>query len=234
MLTIINENQILDYIKCSAFYDMKYNKNIDISDPNNITRQLHNLSRFFFIQIFNNKAPNLKTLKDKFDSLLKTLDDISSKQVLESMQMISNLYDWTLKNNIKVADINSLYSFIINGVDIQGYTGITIDINGKYYLLVIDFRKKHINVELANLDLKTTLHAYAFYKLYNTPISGVLIYNAKYNEEALLYKDTDDYKRLQNCLINITNGIKHNIYIPNSNIYCEKCLTQPLCRYWNS
>lgn len=231
---IITEDQLFDYIKCPAFYDMKYNKKIPYKDTVSMQYLLDQVCRKFYTNLLDKKVLNMQDLKKKWDSVCNgNKDYINSKRNLEGINYIVNFARWASENKIILVDYNSYYSISFDDVVVEGTLGAILALPGrKCELLVSKFSTRAPEQFELDKSLKYTLDCYAFRKEYKHNISAVKIVHFKNNKEFTTYRTNNDFERLESTIKGVGNGIRNNSFYPRENVFCGYCYFKEYCKYW--
>lgn len=231
---IFKEDQIFDYIKCPAYYDMAYNKKIPISDEVSMQILLNIVVDYFYSNLLNKKILTIDELKRKWDSICeKNKNYIDNKKNLEGINYIINFARWSANNKILLADFKSQYEINIASISIIGNINAIAILPGKKCELIIN-RFSNQAPEQSDIDknLKYTIDCYAFKKNFNYDITAIKIIHHKNNSEYTTHRTINDYDRLEATIKGVSAGIMNNSFYPRENIFCKRCFYKEYCKYW--
>ena len=231
----INEEEFFDYIKCPAYYDMKYNKNIPATKPKTMQGLLNIVVNYFFTNLLNKKICTMNELKRKWDSICENNKDyINSKRNLEGINYLINFAKWAANNQIVLIDFASEYLVPIEGAVLIGNINPVIALPGRK-CEIINARFSNKEPEQSSLDkqLKFTLDCYAFDKAYGQSVDAIKTIHFKNNKEFITNRTNNDYDRLVSTITGVANGIKAKAFYPRESTFCVSCEMKNYCKYWN-
>lgn len=230
----MKEEELFDYIKCPAYYDMKYNKNIPMEKEINMQYLLNNIAKYFYSNLLNKKICSMDELKRKWDHVCQANKQyIDSKKNIEGLNYIINFAKWSANNNLLLADFDSKYKINIGESSIEGAMSAISILPGKRCELIINkFSNQAPDQYNIDKNIKYTLDCYAFKRLYNYDISIIKIIHHKNNSEFITQRTENDFERLKSTIKGVELGIKHNSYYPRETVFCRSCFYKQYCKYW--
>lgn len=231
----ITENQMFDYITCPAYYDMKYNKKINVQKSPTMQRLLDNVTSYFYSNLLNKRVCSMDELKRKWDSVCKNNEEhINSKRNLEGMNYIVNFARWVSENKIVLVDFESDYVIRIDDIEVYGTIGPVAALPGRKCELIVN-RFSNREPDQYDLDkkLKYTLDCYAFKEAYNHNIDAIRLIHFKNKKEFTSVRNQTDYDRLEATIKGVANGIRSESFYPRESSFCSSCEMKHFCRFWN-
>lgn len=230
----ISEEQFFDYIKCPAFYDMKYVKKIPCEENKTMQKLLNDVSNYFYTNLLNKKICTMAELKNKWDSICSAnIDFIDSKKSIEGINYIVNFARWVSDKRIILVDFASQYKIHTEAITIVGMLNPIVAVPGrKLELIDSRFSNKEPNQLELDKKLKYTMDTLAFRNAYTKPIDAIKIINFKNNKEFTTNRTKNDYDRLMSTIENVGVGINHNVFYPRETSFCSSCEYRHYCKYW--
>lgn len=230
----MHEEQLYDYIKCPALYDMKYIKKIPIKKEVTFKDCVNRAANYYYANLLNNKIITMNDIKKKWDSICeKNRDIITEKSNIEGLSLLINFVKWNENNKTILADFNSTYEIDIEEINILGtFNAISVLPGRKCELIYNDFNRVAPEQYYLDKSLKYTMDCFAFEYLYKTKISGIKIIYHKNNTEYYTTRSTGDYDRLFSAVKGIDKGINLKCFYPRENVFCKKCFYKEYCKYW--
>jgi hypothetical protein len=230
----ITEQQLFDYIECPAKYDMKYTKGIDLQEPISLSRLLNKVAKYFYINLLNGKVCSINDLKNKWDSICKANPDyVDPKKNLAGVGMIVNMVNWASRNKITVLDVDTKYTIVIDGDEIEGNMDpILAGPGGRFELLSTNFSSKVPTKQNVDMRLKHTLDWVGFKAVQNKELSGIRVHSIKTDQDIFSMRGEPDYKRLNSSLRGIFTGIKTGSIYVRESVFCETCNAREYCKFW--
>lgn len=230
----ITEQEMLDYIYCPTYYDIKYNSKIDLKEQPTLKILLNKIAKYFYFHMLNGKICTMNELKTKWDQICsKHADVIDQKKNLEGIGLIHKMLLWASREHITILDIETKYAINTQTVELTGnLPAITSPREGQYEILITDFSNRLQEPSMLNMNLKYTLSSYGFKCAYNQDPLGIKIHNIKNNKDIKTIRKDNDYLRLRSAIESVGYGIKNNVFYPRE-LNCHKCAAYDYCRYWN-
>lgn len=230
----ITEDQLFDYIKCPAFYDMKYNKNFKTEEYKSVNEFLKPVANFYFTSIFNKRVPSGAELKGKWDTICrKNPIHIDTKKNIEGMGLLINLERWGNNNKLYLAEFNTGYTVKIGDIEVRGTIG-PVQATMDKQLILIDPKFVARCPEQSEIDrkLKYTLDCLAFKEAYKHEINAIKVVHIKNLVEMYTTRDRLDFDRLESTVKGVVNGIESDVYYPRETSFCNSCSLKQYCKYW--
>lgn len=230
----LTENQMFDYIACPAYYDMKYNKKINVQKEPTMQRLLDNVTRHFYSNLLNKKICSMDELKRKWDSVCsKNEEYINSKRNLEGMNYIINFARWAANNKVVLVDFESDYTVTVDDIKVHGSIGPVAALPGKKCELIVS-RFSNREPDQYDLDkkLKYTLDCYAFREAYQHDIDAIRLVHFKNGKEFTSLRNQNDYDRLESTIKGVANGIRSEAFYPRESSFCSSCVMKHFCKFW--
>lgn len=230
----MQEDQLYDYIKCPAMYDMKHIKKIPLNRVNTFKDCIKYVANYYYTNLLNNKVLSTNDIKKKWDNVCeKNTNIINDKLNIEGLSLLINFVRWNENNKTVLADFNSSYEMEINGVTINGiFNAIAVLPGRKCEIIINDFGRIMPDQYSLDKNLKITLDCMAFKKIYGIDISGIKIIYHKNNTEFYTTRNNNDNQRLISSIKSIDIAIKNNCFYPRENVFCKKCFYKEYCKYW--
>lgn len=232
---LMTEQQFFEYIFCPARYELKYIKKIEVEDKVTMNKLLNTIARYFYLNLLNGKVCSINELKNKWDNVCNANPDfIDSKKNLAGMGLIISLTSWAEKEKIDVRDIDTRYTIITNGIELQGcLSGPLLKTpNNKIEMLVNDFNDKLPDQIEIDMKLKYSLDAYGFKSLYNKDLNGINIHSVKHHKDIKTSRGDMEFRRLITTINSVGKGIENKIFYPRENVLCSSCPAKAYCKYW--
>lgn len=231
MITI-TENQLFDYIKCPAFYDMKYNKKLPIVESESMSKLLSKVSKYFYLNLLNQKICSAHELKNKWSSVCEGDGNLQPKKVMEGASLILKLLNWAHSEEPVVLDLDTPYKLSIGEVEVLGQTGTILGLDkDKYELMVTDFSNRMPEQAIIDMKLKYTLDAYSFAKVHRKHLSGIKVRSIKNAANFYTSRSEVDFMRLEKTIESVGKSIELGLFYPREGM-CSSCNAKGYCKYW--
>jgi hypothetical protein len=232
---IITEQAMFDYIYCPAKYDIKYNKKIDIETPTTFNKLLNIAAKNMYITLLRGKVPTMSATKQKWDSICKANQEfIDTKKGIQGISLLNQLYGWAYKNKICIQDVDTAYTYVVDGVQLAGVLNpILINASGKTEILTTDFNARMKDRMEIDMNLKMTIDSMAYGQIYNEAPNSVKYLNVKADKEVVSYRTEPDCERMKSTIKGVAAGIQAKAYYPRESVLCQTCTAKSYCRYWH-
>lgn len=229
----ITEQQLFDYIRCPALYDMKHEKELPIKEQESFQDLLRKAAEYIYFRVSLGEVPTMKEIKRKWDSICEPYAEVlGAKKVMEGMSLLQQLFNWCRENELIVIETKTKYAIYLDGFEINGNIGTVISRNGKLELLITSFSNQLPDAILNDLKLKYTIDCYAYEQMYNDSIQAIRIVSVKHNKEFITMRRTTDYERLKASVRAIGKSIEQKLYHVTDSHLCKTCPASSLCKYW--
>ena len=230
----LTDQQMFDYMNCPAYFDIKWGKGIAVEETVSTSKLLEKISKFFYLNLFNQRLLTTHELKKKWDSLCtQHADYMDQKKCIEGMGSILKFYQWAHGEQLIPIDVDTPFKVVVNGFEIGGQLGTILATAGeKYELIITDFSSKAIDTWLIDMKLAITLHAYAFHRMYNRGLDGIRVRSVKYAKDFYTTRNDDDFLRLEKTIDSVGRGITEGIYYPRESFMCLSCPAKQYCKGW--
>lgn len=231
---VITENQLYAYMDCPIRYSIEYQSSLPVSEPVTMSRLLTKVSNAFLLELMDGNVRSTSWIKKKWDILCRKYPlYLNDQRVVAGISQLINMFEYCKRHQIQIIDIGSPYELIFPSIIVQGKLGPVMTHNNKFELLVFDFNTKKIpDQSMLDLNLRYTMHYYAFRTLYQRELQGIRIVHVKTGNEFFSRRSNIDFNRMKIVTENIVSGIRQKIYYPRENILCDICTTKDLCRAW--
>ena len=231
----LNDEQLLDYIKCPNFFNLRYLSRIPYQKPKTFHTLVNEIVEAYMIQLFNGKVMSMDKAKKLWDKQIDNYPVIvnTEKKVLEGMGLITQIDRYCKKNQVLVADVNTTYSMAFPGnAIIEGSTGIVRLNNKKFELFIPEFSQTKPDQTLLDMSLKYTLKIYILNKLSpDANITNLRVYHVKSGNEYTSYRSKKDFDRLEKTIATVAKAIRNEIFYPREDYTCPQCLYKNYCGY---
>lgn len=235
-MTIIKltETQLLDYINCPAFFDMKYVKKLPIShEKESLSSLLTKVSNFFYLHLLNGKVCRLDELKKKWDSICNS-HNLTQKEAIEGMQMIAKFANWMGHEQPVVLDINTPYTVKIGNVELSGNMSPIFKRGEGVEFVVTDFSRRTPDQLLIDMKMKYTLDAYTYRILYGEEAYGTRVHNVKNDREFKTLRSNTQFDRLESTIIGVGKALEGKSFYTRESFMCANCPAINYCNSWTN
>lgn len=235
---ILTEDQIWDYMMCPAHFEMARRKVVPTVSLT-LKHYLDTITKRFFIELMNGVVPTLDSLKKEWDKVcVSNSNFIDQKKCVMGYASISRMYKWAESIGLRILDVMVPYAMLITGrdgqiIDVRGEIPfIGVNKNNTVEILSIDYSDKHTNQVRTDMNLRYTLQCYAYRKQVRRDI-GIHIRNLKYNEDIFSFRTSDDFKRVERTIADISYSINKELFYPREGLGCITCNVAGACRVWH-
>ena len=233
----INEVQLADYVHCPILYDALHVKKLPFEKSQSMQKMLTSVTLSFFLALMDGRVLRMSDLKKKWDAVCEKADYMTPQKNLEGIAMLTKMYAWAEREQIRIRDTKTPYSFVIkkNGHRCE-YVGelttLALTKTGQTELLHVDFSNKYPDQAILDMNLKYSADAYIFKKNFDTDI-GIHIHNVKNDKDFFTFRSEDDFVRMLDSIDSISRSIEQKIIYPRENIMCGSCGLKNFCRKWS-
>lgn len=232
----ITEQEFFDYLKCPAYYHMKYLSKVNLDEQATMPQLLNKVAKYFYFKVLDNKVPSLNELKGKWDSLcVKHPDVVTRQKSIEGLGLIQKMTQWAQQEKIIILDAEARYSFHVGDHEFVGSLSTIMPHEkkqGRYEVLLTDFSNRAPDPNIINMKLKYTLEHYGFFCAYDQMPERVRIRNIKNAKDFYTGRSEEDYKRLRTAIKSVGDSIDQKLFYPRE-LTCGGCSAKEYCKHWS-
>jgi len=235
---VLSEDQIWDYMMCPAHFEMARRKVVPTKSQT-LKDYIDIVTKRFLANLMNGDILPVDQLKKDWDKICRRHSDfIDQRKCIAGYAAISKLYSWAEKVRLRVLDIMVPYAILVNGregqkIDIRGEIPfIGVNQRNVVEILTIDYSEKHTNQVRTDMNLRHTLHCYAYQKQIGRDV-GIHVRNLKYDEDIFSFRTIDDFKRVERTIADIGYAISKELFYPREGLGCVACNVAGACRVWH-
>ena len=232
-MNVYTERQLLDYLRCGVYYDIKYRLEIPLEEPERPVYLMEQACKHWMIKYMDGQRPGSGDIKAKWDQLAHgKLSD--PKQVLDGMAQLMRFINWTQRERPEVLDVDMRYHFVAGNTEVVGLVPIVLSIGGHIELFIPDFGNRMPDQRIVDQKIIYSLYAAGFEKMNNKAIAGIRVHNFKHDRPLFSRRGADDAARLKSTVYNAGRGIAEQIFVPKESPLCESCSALAYCRGWRA
>lgn len=230
MILQVTEQQIYDYMRCPVSYKLKHDRKI-VSTHVSLKNLLEPIAKSFYLYLMDGRVTPMHELRKKWDGTCRKYK-LENKQVLEGIDLLVKFHRWAANEKPIVLDVGSLYSLRIGNIEMAGNGGIVLATGSNMAeLLVLDFGTKLAESIDIDRRLKWTMQCIAAQQQLGFPVSGIRMYNVKFDKNLTSIRGQSEFDRLEASMLAIGKALEQDIIYPRD-FACSGCDVKDICAGW--
>lgn len=225
--------QVIEYLRCPTYYDTLYNKQLVGRKEKNLNERLSEVANYFCTQLMNGTVVEPYDLKKRWDRE----KGLTPQENLYGVDALTRMYKWAREQQLRVLNIASPFALSLPGekehVILIGKLGcIAYTKTGAIELLYFDFSKRLPDQALLDSNLRNTIDAFAFSRMYKEKLKGIRVRYVMKDKDYFTTRAKDDYERLARIVDNVGFSLRNKLFYPRESILCTGCDMKLFCRGW--
>ena len=244
----ITDKQLLDYIMCPIYYNLRYTNKFKIQQPESYNTLINQVVNSFLSKLLDGEIMNTYDIKRKWDMISKKNPDIiTPDKNLKGISALLSFYRWAQTYELIPVDIAMPYNIVLkdDNININSNPPDSIELSGHINSLIltknnqnieeliVDFSSRAPDQTKLDMDLKISLNHIAFYLTYKKQLIGTRIYHVKTNKVYYTVRDPlSESNKIKKIALNIAKSIDNNLWYPHQSPLCPMCKAKDFCRMW--